>query len=112
MVYPSHYYRGAYGIPFPNAEPYATVSRALAAGVERNEKIPNAARIRPYLQSFSIRRVVYRAPEIRAQMEATYDLGLTDWVLWNASGRYPADAFLSNGVSSAASTVQFDPRMR
>jgi hypothetical protein len=34
------------------------VSRALAAGVERNEKIPNAARIRPYLQSFSIRRVV------------------------------------------------------
>jgi hypothetical protein len=45
-------------------------------------------------------------------MEATYDLGLTDWVLWNASGRYPADAFLSNGVSSAASTVQFDPRTR
>jgi hypothetical protein len=108
MVYPSHYYRGAYGIPFPNAEPYAVVSRALAAGVERNKNIPNAARIRPYLQSFSIRRVVYTAVEIRAQMEATYDLGLTDWVLWNASGRYPADAFLSNGASS----VTLDARSR
>ena len=112
MVYPSHYYRGAYGIPFPNAEPYATVSRALAAGVERSKKIPNAARIRPYLQSFSIRRVVYTATEIRAQMDATYDVGLTDLVLWNASGRYPADAFLSNGVSSATSAVQFKSQER
>ncbi len=103
MVYPSHYYRGAYGVPFPNAEPYTIVRRALAAGLERNDRIRNAARIRPYLQSFSIRRVRYRAAEIRAQMEAAYDLGITDWVLWNASGRYYADAFLSNGMSSVAS---------
>jgi hypothetical protein len=102
MVYPSHYYRGAYGVPFPNAEPYTIVRRALAAGLERNARIRNAARIRPYLQSFSIRRVRYRAAEIRAQMEAAYDLGITDWVLWNASGRYFADAFLSNGMSSVA----------
>ena len=103
MVYPSHYYRGAYGVPFPNAEPYTIVRRALAAGLERNDRIRNAARIRPYLQSFSIRRVRYGAAEIRAQMEAAYDLGITDWVLWNASGRYSADAFLSNGMSSVAS---------
>ncbi len=96
MVYPSHYYRGAYGLAFPNAEPYAVVSRALADGVKRNEKLSNAARIRPWLQSFSIRRVRYGPKEIRAQIDATYDLGLTDWVLWNASGRYPAGAFLSN----------------
>jgi len=112
MVYPSHYYRGAYGIPFPNAEPYATVSRALADGVERNAKIPTAARIRPYLQSFSIRRVVYTAAEIRAQMDATYDLGLTDWVLWNASGRYPPDAFLSSRASGITTVEQFDPPIR
>ncbi len=94
MVYPSHYYRGAYGLAFPNAEPYAVVSRALADGVKRNEKLSNAARIRPWLQSFSIRRVRYGPKEIRAQINATYDLGLTDWVLWNASGRYPSGAFL------------------
>jgi hypothetical protein len=98
MVYPSHYYRGAYGYERPNYEPYNIVRRALADGVARSANMANAARIRPYLQSFSIRRPRYNAPEIRAQMEAVYDLGLTDWVLWNASGRYPADAFLPNHV--------------
>jgi hypothetical protein len=93
MVYPSHYNAGAYGFSFPNGEPYGIVHAALQDAVERSEGIENAARIRPYLQSFSIRRAVYRAPEIRAQIKAVYDLGLTDWVLWNASGRYPADAF-------------------
>lgn len=103
MVYPSHYHRGAYGVPFPMTDPYTIVHRALAAGLERNDRIHNAARIRPYLQSFSIRGVRYRTAEIRAQMEAAYDLGITGWVLWNASGRYFADAFLSNGMSSVAS---------
>jgi hypothetical protein len=100
MVYPSHYYRGAYGYQRPNYEPYNIVRRALADGVQRSANMANAARIRPYLQSFSIRRPRYNAPEIRAQMEAVYDLGLTDWVLWNASGRYPPDAFLPNGASA------------
>ncbi len=112
MVYPSHYYRGAYGLAFPNAEPYAVVSRALADGVKRNEKLRNAARIRPWLQSFSIRRVRYGPKEIRAQIDATHDLGLTDWVLWNASGRYPAGAFLPNGASSLASPPQTRPRIQ
>ncbi len=112
MVYPSHYYRGAYGLAFPNAEPYAVVSRALAAGVKRNEKVPNAARIRPWLQSFSIRRVRYGPKEIRAQIDATYDVGLTDWVLWNASGRYPAGAFLPNGASSLAPPPQLPLRIQ
>ena len=37
------------------------------------------------------------AREIRAQMQAGYDLGVMGWVLWNASGRYPPDAFLPAG---------------
>jgi hypothetical protein len=92
MVYPSHYHAGAYGIPWPNAEPYETVRRALADGIERAAAIEGAARIRPFLQSFSIRRVVYTAAEVRAEIDAVEDVGLTDWVLWNASGRYPASA--------------------
>ncbi len=111
MVYPSHYSRGAYGITFPNAEPYAVVHRALKDGLKRNEGIRNPARIRPYLQSFSIRRVRYTAREVRAQMDAVYDLGLTDWVLWNASGRYPADAFLPT-ASSFGPPVPSKPRIR
>jgi hypothetical protein len=97
MVYPSHYYAGAYGYRQPKFEPYGIVRRALEDGLARSRGIPNAATIRPFLQSFSIRRARYTAREIRAQMQAVYDLGLTDWVLWNASGRYPPDAFLPGG---------------
>jgi hypothetical protein len=100
MVYPSHYYAGAYGYAKPNYEPYQVVRRALEDGVQRSRAVDNPARIRPFLQSFSIRRPAYHADEIRAQIEAVYDNGLSDWILWNASGRYPADAF------------QFSPRVQ
>ena len=93
MVYPSHYHRGAYGLDFPNAEPYTVVRRAMEDGIRRSAGIDGAAKIRPFLQSFSIRRVVYTSSEVRAQIDAVEDVGLTDWVLWNASGRYPAGAF-------------------
>ena len=93
MVYPSHYYRGAYGLEWPNAEPYEVVRRALADGIRRAAAVEGGARIRPFLQSFSIRRVRYTAVEVRAEIDAVEDLGLTDWILWNASGRYPPGAF-------------------
>ncbi len=93
MVYPSHYPRGAYGISFPNADPYETVRRALQDGIRRSESIPNAAKIRPYLQSFSIRGVWYTSDLLRAQIQAGEDLGITDWIFWNARGVYPAGAF-------------------
>lgn len=101
MVYPSHYPRGSYGIGYPNAEPYQTVRRALEDGMRRSERLPRAARIRPYLQAFTLRRPRYTAAEVRAQIQAVEDLGLTDWVLWNASGRYPAAALRSNRMSDA-----------
>lgn len=93
MVYPSHYAAGSYGLAWPNAEPYAVVRRALEDGLRRAAAVQNAAEIRPFLQSFSIRRVRYTDVEVRAEIDAVEDLGLTSWVLWNASGRYPAGAF-------------------
>ena len=92
MVYPSHYRRGSYGIAHPNASPYETVRRALEDAIARSRTMSQSAKIRPYLQSFSIFRVRYTAAEVRAQIEATEDLGLTDWVLWNSSGNYPSAA--------------------
>jgi hypothetical protein len=97
MVYPSHYGRGAYGLDWPNSYPYEVVSRALRDGIRRAEQVSGSAKIRPFLQAFSIRRVRYTATEVRAEIEAVEDAGLTDWVLWNASGRYPAGAFRTTG---------------
>lgn len=102
MVYPSHYPRGSYGIAYPNAEPYLVVRRALEDGLLRSRGLRDPARIRPYLQAFTLRRPRYTAAEVRAQIQAVEDVGLTDWVLWNASGRYPAAALRSNLRSSDA----------
>ncbi len=103
MVYPSHYRRGSYGIAHPNASPYETVRRALIDAIERSRAMPRSATIRPYLQSFSIFRVRYTAAEVRAQISASESLGLSDWVLWNSSGNYPAAAFRpSRSVAIAA----------
>ena len=81
------------GIDHPNARPYETVRRALGDAVERSARMSHSAKIRPYLQSFSIFRVRYTAEDVRAQIRATEELGLTDWVLWNSSGNYPVAAF-------------------
>lgn len=110
MVYPSHYRRGSFGIAHPNAEPYRVVRRALEDGIARSRSLPNSAQIRPYLQSFSIFGVRYGAAEVRAQIQAVEDVGLTDWVLWNARGVYPANAFRveRRGVS-AGGALGTDP---
>jgi hypothetical protein len=111
MVYPSHYHAGAYGLPWPNAEPYEVVHRALEDGLRRAGEVQDPASIRPFLQSFSIRRVRYTDVEVRAEIDAVEDLGLTGWVLWNASGRYPPGAFrrIELGPLQADQTKQDSP---
>jgi hypothetical protein len=113
MVYPSHYRRGSFGIAHPNAAPYATVRRALEDGLRRNARLANAPKIRPYLQAFSIFRVRYSPEEIRAQIRAAEELGLLDWVLWNARGVYPAGALRPAGIgptgAPAAGTSSLRP---
>jgi hypothetical protein len=101
MVYPSHYRRGSFGIPFPNAQPYATVRRALEDGIRRNADVHPAPEIRPYLQAFSIFHVRYTAAEIRAQIRAAEELGIDGWVLWDARGVYPAAALVPRGGAGA-----------
>jgi hypothetical protein len=93
MVYPSHYPRGTWGHPVPNAEPYAIVRRAMDDAVARSAAIDGAASIRPWLQAFTLGQPAYGPAEIRAQIQAVYDAGLTEWILWSPSVRYPADAF-------------------
>src|SRR6058998_1546415 len=94
MVYPSHYYRGAFGLAWPNGEPYRVVRFALRDALERSRLHPAAAEIRPFLQAFTLgrRRPRYTASEIRDQIRAAEDLGITSWVLWNPRSVYQRDA--------------------
>jgi len=92
MVYPSHYWTGSFGYQVPNDRPYEVVAAALRDAVRRTEGVEGAGQIIPWLQSFTLGAPRYGAAEIRAQVLAAYDQGIYDWILWNASGRYPEEA--------------------
>ena len=90
MVYPSHYYRGAFGYAWPNGQPYHIVHSALTDALQRSRPLPASAEIRPFLQAFTLGRRLprYTPFEIREQIRATEDLGITSWVLWNPRSVY------------------------
>ena len=106
MVYPSHYWQGSFGIDTPNAYPYEIVSHALADAVRRSARVEGAGRTRPWLQDFSLGDPPYEAPEVRAQIQAAYDVGVHEWILWNPSSRYTEDALEPVGGFAA------EPMMR
>ena len=88
MVYPSHYWEGSFRIQDPNGHPYEIVRAALLSAVQRSEAVEGAGVTRPWLQDFTLGPPRYEAPEVRAQIQATYDAGIDEWVLWNAGSRY------------------------
>jgi hypothetical protein len=99
MVYPSHYWVGSFGIQDPNGHPYEIVRRALTDAGRRSAAVEGAGTTRPWLQDFTLGAPAYGAPEVRAQIQATYDAGVDEWILWNPSSRYseaalaPADGY-------------------
>lgn len=124
MVYPSHYGPYNYNIPVPDAEPYRLVLTALQSSKKVLAGIPITsvsgneageytmeeiaalspmegvnAQVRPWLQDFTATwvqgHISYEAEEIRAQIQAVYDAGYEEWILWNASNRYTEDGLLS-----------------
>lgn len=86
MIYPSHYAMGEYGIPNPNKAPYKTVLLSLRDALKSVEG--TKCKVRPWLQDFSLYGVRYGAAEVLAQRKAAKELGVTEFLLWNASCRY------------------------
>src|SRR5881398_2129992 len=105
MVYPSHYYRGAFGYAWPNGQPYHIVRSALTDALHRSRPLPGSAEIRPFLQAFTLGRRLprYTPFEIREQIRAVEDLGITSWVLWNPRSVYQRGSLRpKQGAESAA----------
>jgi hypothetical protein len=108
MVYPSHYWVGSFGNRDPNGHPYEIVRAALVSGLRRSEAVEGPGVIRPWLQDFTLGAHRYEAPEVRAQIQATYDAGIDEWLLWNASSRYTEAAL----EPAEGYPVDFEPVMR
>ena len=97
MVYPSHYIPGNYGLRNPNAAPYRTIYRSMQDAIARSKPVANAATIRPWLQAFTLGPPKYGPAHVRAQIEAVYDVGLTEWVLWSPGSNYDRAALAREG---------------
>ena len=94
MVYPSHYAKGSYNIAEPAKHPYEIVKTSMEGAVVRAKAIgEDPAKLRPWLQDFNL-GATYTADMVRTQMQATYDVGLNSWLLWDAANTYTASALL------------------
>lgn len=114
MVYPSHYPDGFNGWEDPNNHVYDVVKYSMDRAVERmnstttvvktltnvslstttnlySNKVYSQLKLRPWLQDFDYGGN-YGPEEVRAQIQATYDSGLTSWMLWAPSNRYTVEA--------------------
>ncbi|OHA33776.1 MAG: hypothetical protein A2928_02275 [Candidatus Taylorbacteria bacterium RIFCSPLOWO2_01_FULL_45_15b] len=95
MVYPSHYPDGFNGFKNPADHPYEIIKFAMDEAVKKTEAASTTiSKIRPWLQDFDL-GADYGPEEVRAQIQATNDAGLTSWLLWSASNRYTKEALLA-----------------
>ena len=80
MVYPSHYNTGEYDIGNPEANPHDTVYHSL---VDFQACLEGAnCKLRPWLQDFSL-SLDYGVTEVLSQINACYELGINEWLLWD-----------------------------
>lgn len=74
----------------PTASGTATTTKQVPTGRYTKEAYDKDA-IRPWLQDFDYGGT-YDVAEVRAQIKATYDVGLDSWMLWAPSNRYTRGA--------------------
>ena len=120
MVYPSHYNSGFIGISKPANKPYEVVNYSMNSAVKRTRELKNSknttstttkavylsalansgngsistSQLRPWLQDFNL-GATYTPQMVRTQIQATYDAGLTSWILWDAANTYTREALLA-----------------
>lgn len=107
MVYPSHYPNNFNGWANPNHYPYELVYFVMKSGADRAEALKNATttsseirervgkhQLRTWIQDFDYGGD-YGPAEVRAQINASVDAGVPDWMMWAPSNRYTRDALKS-----------------
>lgn len=104
MVYPSHYGAGNYNFAVPDQHPYEVVRLSMMEALERNAAQKNPGKIRPWIQGFSAAwvsgHITYDASTISKQIVASAELGINEYIIWNASNNYdPMIFYYQNKVN-------------
>jgi len=116
MVYPSHYPDGYMGLADPNKHVYAVVNHAMVESVRRTvasttknegfahtrigtstpalyqKPVYQKEKMRPWLQDFDYGGT-YDIAEVQGQIKATYDAGLSSWMIWDPGNHYTRGAY-------------------
>tara|TARA_B100000745_G_scaffold300599_1_gene255794 strand:- start:17320 stop:18564 length:1245 start_codon:yes stop_codon:yes gene_type:complete len=109
MTYPSHYPQGFNGYADPNKNVYGVIRYSMDRAIPRIESATTTiaalayepigtttlyrkpardrSLLRPWLQDFDYGGI-YGPQEVRDQIQALYDVGITSWMLWAPSNRY------------------------
>lgn len=103
MIYPSHYGDGNFGIEHPDTQPYDTILAALTMSKKDlaggKKEGAHQAVVRPWLQDFTAsylkHYIKYGSKEVREQIQAVYDSGYDEWLLWSAANKYTWDGLLT-----------------
>lgn len=97
MIYPSHYGAGQYGFAVPDQYPYEVSRLAMLEAIERNAAQKNPGVIRPWFQGFNASwvkgHIDYTPKVISDQMVAAMELGIDEYIIWNASNNYDPMSF-------------------
>ena len=112
MVYPSHYALGQIvnkvKFDVPDLKPYEVVYNSLVKCRDRISQVEGyKAKVRPYLQDFTATWLKdrktgkkyyqeYGPEQVRQQIQAVYDAGYEEWILWDARNTYDEEALLKD----------------
>jgi hypothetical protein len=115
MIYPSHFAPGSYGYASPSEHPYAIIAKALSDGKQKlaasgmTEAIAEA-KLRPWLQDFDLLGVHYDTAKVQAQIAATLDAGIEDFLMWDPRNIYTAGALTDvDAQKTAVPETENDP---
>ncbi|MCL9663079.1 putative glycoside hydrolase [Paenibacillus hunanensis] len=99
MVYPSHYTTGWFGVKDPDKNPYATIKGSMEDTLKKlNPLAEQKPIIRPWIQDFTAswlgsgHYIKYGKQQVDDQIRAMKDMGVDEYLLWNASNRYTEGA--------------------
>ncbi len=87
MSYPSHFGPGWGGHKNPGDEPYFFNYETTKKFLEQTAG--SGAQIRPWLQGFVYRTKKFDSVYVSEEIRALKDLGVTQFVVWNAANNYP-----------------------
>lgn len=93
MIYPSHYGPGWYGARVPDAKPYEVIRGATLDTIKKLESLGERKPIiRPWIQDFTASWIPgyirYGVRELEEQIRALNELGVHEYLLWNAGNQY------------------------